>query len=344
MSDYTVTTSRYNTLGSENLMTLQSYILAEESEHEGATGDFSWILSGISLASRAIANKVRRARIDDVLGDAGDINVHGESQQKLDIIANELIMQCLGDRADIGILASEEGETPTILRSRSEGGKYCVAFDPLDGSSNIDFSVGVGTIFSILRNDREDVETAEALILQPGYRQVAAGYILYGSSVVFVLTTGNGVDMFVLDQQLGTFVQVASKLTMPHEKKIYSVNEAYVDNFPTNYQNYLKWAHANGYTTRYIGSMVADIHRTLLKGGVFLYPPTGVHAEGKLRLMYEANPMGFIMEQAGGTAMAGKERILDIEPHALHQRCSVVMGSSREVEHVMRFINEDGAS
>lgn len=342
MPDYTVTTTRYNTLANENLTTLQSYILAEEAEHEGATGEFSWILSGISLAGRAIANKVRRARINDVVGDFGSKNVHGETQQKLDIIANELIMQCLGDRADIGVLASEEGETPTILRSRSDGGKYCVCFDPLDGSSNIDVSVGVGTIFSILRNDREEVETAEGLILQPGRRQVAAGYILYGSSVVFVLTTGNGVDMFVLDQSLGTFVQVASKLTMPHENKIYSVNEAYYDNFPEGYKRYLQWAHSNGYTARYIGSMVADVHRTLLKGGVFLYPPTGKHAKGKLRLMYEANPMGFIMEEAGGTALAGTQRIMDIEPDALHQRCSVVMGSSREVEHVIRFLEENG--
>jgi len=339
MPDYTVTTTRYESLIDQNLTTLQSYILAEETEH-GGTGDFSWILSGISLAGRAIANKVRRARIDDVVGSINKENVHGETQQKLDIIANEYIMRCLGERADIGVLASEEGETPTIIRTEDEGGKYCVLFDPLDGSSNIDVSVGVGTIFSILRNDKKEWHDPEELILQPGTRQVAAGYILYGSSVIFVLTTGHGVDMFVLDNSLGTFVQVASKIVMPEEKKIYSINEAYYDKFPEEYQNYLKWAHGEGYTARYIGSMVADVHRTLLKGGVFIYPPTGVHRKGKLRLMYEANPMGFIMEQAGGLACADTTRIMEIEPEALHQRCSVIMGSKIEVENVLKFLKD----
>jgi fructose-1,6-bisphosphatase I len=337
MPDYTVTTSKYGI--TDNLTTLQSYILTRESEHEEATGDFSWILSAISLAGRAIANKVRRARIADVLGDVGDENVHGEQQQKLDIIANNIIMRCLGDRANVGVLASEEGETPTILRSRSDGGRYCIAFDPLDGSSNLDVSVGVGTIFSILRNDQEDVENAEALMLQPGTRQVGAGYILYGSSTVFVVTTGNGVDMFVHDPSIGTFVLVKQNITIPHEQRIYSINEAYVDNFPKPYQDYLKWAHQNGYSSRYIGSMVADVHRTLLKGGVFLYPPTGKHAKGKLRLMYEANPMAMLIEEAGGEAFSGTDRILDIKPEALHQRCSVVLGSAREVEHVQRFLD-----
>ena len=340
MPDYTVTTSKYSV--SDNLTTLQSHILAAETEHEEATGDFTWILSAISLAGRSIANKVRRARVDDVLGDVGEENVHGERQQKLDIIANEIIMRCLGERANVGVLASEEGETPTILRARSDGGRYCIAFDPLDGSSNLDVSVGVGTIFSILKNDQEEVESAEALLLQPGCRQIAAGYILYGSSTVFVVTTGNGVNMFVLDPSVGTFVLVKSNITIPHEQRIYSVNEAYRDNFPKPYQDYLDWAHQNGYSSRYIGSMVADVHRTLLKGGVFLYPPTGEHKAGKLRLMYEANPMGMVIEQAGGAAFAGTHRILDIQPEALHQRCSVVLGSSREVEHVQTFLENDG--
>jgi fructose-1,6-bisphosphatase I len=338
MPDYTVTTTRYQNLTDQNLTTLQSHILAEERTY-GGTGDFSWILSGISLAGRAIADRVRRARINDVIGEMGTDNVHGEIQQKLDIIANELIMRCLGERADIGVLASEEGETPTIIRTRSEGGKYCVLFDPLDGSSNIDVSVGVGTIFSILRNEKEVFSDPEELILQPGTQQVAAGYILYGSSVTFVVTTGHGVDMFVLDTSLGTFVQVASKIRMPESNKIYSINEAYFDRFPKAYQDYLMWAHDNGYTARYIGSMVADVHRTLLKGGVFLYPPTGAHRKGKLRLMYEANPMGMIVEQAGGLAFSDTQRIMDIQPEALHQRCSVIMGSKEEVEHVLSFLN-----
>jgi fructose-1,6-bisphosphatase I len=336
MPDYTVTTSKYPI--SDNLTTLQSHILAQESLHEEATGDFTWILSAISLAGRAIANKVRRARIANVLGEMGEENVHGESQQKLDIIANNIIMRCLGERANVGVLASEEGETPTIMRARSDGGKYCIAFDPLDGSSNIGVSVGVGTIFSILRNDQEDVESAEGLLLQPGVRQVGAGYILYGSSTVFVVTSGNGVHMFEHDPSLGTFVLVKSNITIPHEQRIYSINEAYRDNFPKPYQDYLDWAHQNGYSSRYIGSMVADVHRTLLKGGVFLYPPTGKHSKGKLRLMYEANPMAMVIEQAGGAAIDGNKRILEIQPDALHQRTPVILGSSREVEHVEMFL------
>jgi fructose-1,6-bisphosphatase I len=340
MPDYTITQSKYPV--TDNLTTLQSYILAAETEHEDATGDFTWILSSISLAGRAIANKVRRARIVDVLGDMGDENVHGERQQKLDVIANNIIMQCLGERANVGVLASEEGETPLILRSRSDGGRYCIAFDPLDGSSNLDVSVGVGTIFSILRNDQEDVESAEHLLLQPGTRQVGAGYILYGSSTVFVVTTGNGVSMFVHDPSIGTFVLVKQNITIPHEQRIYSVNEAYRSHFPPGYQKYLDWAHENNYSSRYIGSMVADVHRTLLKGGVFIYPPTSKHPEGKLRLMYEANPMAMVIEQAGGASTTGTTRTLEIQPNALHQRCPVILGSAREVEHVQQFLDAEG--
>jgi fructose-1,6-bisphosphatase I len=322
---------------SDNLHTLASHILAEEQMHPGASGDFTWLLSAIALAGKTIANKVRRARIEDVLGDHGDINTHGERQQKLDVIANEIIMRCLGDRANIAVLASEEGEEPVVLRSREAGGSYCVLFDPLDGSSNLDVSVGVGTIFSILRNERRAPREVPHY-LQPGYRQVAAGYILYGSSVVFVLTTGNGVDMFVLDYSIGAFVLVKTNIRIPAATKIYSINEAYSASFPLAYQKYLEACHADGYSSRYIGSMVADVHRTLLKGGVFLYPPTDTHPDGKLRLMYEGNPMSMIIEQAGGKSMAGTERMLGIRPTALHQRTSVVMGSAEEVDRVLSFI------
>ena len=194
----------------DNLTSLQSNILAEEQNHPGATGEFSWILSAISLATKAIGNKVRCARIQDVIGDVGETNVQGEVQQKLDVIANEIILRCLGDRENIGILASEENETPFFLRTRAEGGRYAVLFDPLDGSSNIDSSVGVGTIFSMLRLP-DGWSCEEEAILRPGIEQVAAGYVLYGSSTVLVLTTGNGVDMFVLDQSIGSFVLVSKK-------------------------------------------------------------------------------------------------------------------------------------
>ena len=323
----------------QNITSLQSHILQEEARYPGSTGDFTWILSALSLAAKAIAAKVRIARLEDVLGDHGGANVHGETQQKLDVIANDILMTCLGNRPSIALVASEEHEEPTILRRGSEGGKYCVIFDPLDGSSNLDVCVSVGTIFSILKNDPGVVGAVETLC-QPGSRQVAAGYILYGSSTVFVLTTGNGVDMFVLDPSIGSFVLVQGKIRIPPTGRTYSVNEANRDSFPAGISRYLDWAHHNGYSSRYIGSMVADIHRTLIKGGVFLYPPTKNNPEGKLRLMYEANPIAMVVEQAGGQAVAitgsGTARILDIVPTSIHQRTSVVIGSREEVDAVLR--------
>ena len=321
----------------DNLTSLQSNILAEEQNYPGATGEFSWILSAISLATKTIGNKVRCARIEDVIGEAGDTNIQGETQQKLDVIANEIILRCLGDRENIGVLASEENETPFFLRRRTEGGKYAVLFDPLDGSSNIDSSVGVGTIFSVLR--LPDGGTRDEAVLRPGREQVAAGYVLYGSSTVLVLTTGNGVDMFVLDQAIGSFVLVEKKIKIPKDNKTYSINEAYTKKFSRGVRDFLVWAHQNDYSSRYIGSMVADVHRILLKGGVFIYPPTNDHPDGKLRLMYEANPMAMIIEQAGGRAVAQNKNILDINPVGLHERTSVVLGSSEQVDAVVKHLS-----
>ncbi|MBT4529692.1 MAG: class 1 fructose-bisphosphatase [Phycisphaerae bacterium] len=318
----------------DNLTSLQSSILAEEQKHPGATGEFTWILSAISLATKAIGNKVRCARIEDVIGEVGETNVQGEMQHKLDVIANEIILRCLGDRENIGVLASEENETPFLLRSREEGGRYAVLFDPLDGSSNVDSSVGVGTIFSVLR--LPDGGSREVAMLSPGKDQVAAGYVLYGSSTVLVLTTGNGVDMFVLDQSIGSFVLVTKGIQIPSGNKTYSINEAYTEKFSKEIQQYLEWVHENDYSSRYIGSMVADVHRVLLKGGVFLYPPTKEKPEGKLRLMYEANPMAMVIEQAGGMAVDGSKRILEIEPSGLHERTSVILGSSDQVGAVLQ--------
>jgi len=331
----------------DNLMSLQSHILAEERHHPSATGDFSWILSGISLATKTIASKVRRARIEDVIGEAAGgpfgeadgINVQGEQQLKLDVIANEVIKACLGSRANIAALVSEEDEEPTILRRRADGGKYAVFFDPLDGSSNIDVSVGVGTIFGIVRLPSDASVRGTDAILHKGATMAAAGYVLYGSSTVMVLTTGNGVDMFVLDQSIGAYVLVKRKIKMPAARNIYSINEAYASRFPDGIGRYLDWAHENNYSSRYIGSMVADVHRTLLKGGVFIYPQTENHPEGKLRLLYEAMPMAMIMEQAGGTAVTGAGRILDVSTESLHQRVPVILGSSEEVAHIQRCID-----
>ena len=319
----------------ENLTTLQSHILTGQARHPDATGTFSWILSAISLSAKVISAKIRRARIDDVLGGIGSTNVQGEKQQKLDVIANETLMRCLGNREGVAIVASEENEQPLIIQRQSgKDGRYVVLFDPLDGSSNLDTCGGVGTIFSILRHDPL-ADTVEESVLQKGTRQLAAGYVLYGSSTVLVLTTGAGVSMFVLDPLIGAFLRVADQMKIPKSGKTYSVNEGNRPSFDPGYQRYLDWAQQNGYSSRYAGAMVADVHRLLLQGGVFLYPPTKKAPEGKLRLMYEANPMSMIIEQAGGKACAGKQRILEIPPKTLHQRTSVVLGSPDEVDRVL---------
>jgi fructose-1,6-bisphosphatase I len=247
------------------------------------------------------------------------------------------MIHCLSRCPHVGVLGSEEEDEVVVVRPASAGGAYCVLFDPLDGSSNIDVAAGVGTIFSILRNNESDEDTAKAA-LQPGSAQVAAGYVLYGSSVLMVLTLGHGVDMFVLDPELGEFVLVQKSLEIPHEKKIRSINGAYRFDFSEGYQSYLKWTEQNGYGSRYIGSMVADVHRTLLKGGVFLYPATTKAPGGKLRLMYEANPMSLLVEQAGGAAVTGDGRILDVLPTQIHQRTPVVLGSAGEVDKVLAHL------
>ena len=320
--------------GHENLTTIQSYLLAEEQRHDGASGNFTWVLSAISLAAKFIAAKVRRGALVDALGSMDTENVQGEIQQRLDVIANEALLRCLGRRSAVAIVASEENEEPLLVESNSNGERpYVVLFDPLDGSSNIDVCGGIGTIFSILRHDRR-AESAEASVLQRGLKQRAAGYVLYGPQTTLVITTGHGVQQFVLDPEVGQFLLTNDNLRIPAACKSYSVNEAYASTFPKPYQDYLAWAHGEGYSSRYAGAMVADVHRTLLKGGVFLYPPTEKAPKGKLRLMYEANPMAMIIEQAGGLACAGTERILEIEPTALHERCSVILGSPDEVERV----------
>ncbi len=256
------------------IMTLQAHILEQQSQHPQTAGTFSWILSALSISAKIIADQVRRARLENVLGSVGIENVQGEAQQKLDVIANEVLLRTLGGREGVAIVASEENEEPVILRDDRQGiPRYCVLFDPLDGSSNLDICGGVGTIFSILAHDGR-AQRAEDSLLQAGARQVAAGYVLYGSSTVFVLTIGRGVDMFVLDPGIGAFMRVEQNLRIPAGNKTYSVNEGNRRSFPEGYRRYLDWAQSNGYSSRYAGAMVADVHRILLKGGVFLYPPT----------------------------------------------------------------------
>ncbi len=317
------------------IVTIQSYLLKAQSQVPGATGTLSWILSALSISSKIIANKVRCARLQDVLGEAGAANVQGEQQQKLDVISNAVLLRLLGGRDGVAIVASEENEQPVIIRNDpTSEHRYCVLFDPLDGSSNLDVCGGVGTIFSILRHE-PDVDDAQRALLQPGRRQVAAGYVLYGSSTIMVLTVGQGVDMFVLDPAVGAFMLVERGLRTPAAARSYSVNEGNRRSFPAGYQHYLDWAQERGYSSRYVGSMVADVHRILLKGGVFMYPPTQKAPAGKLRLMYEANPMAMLLEQAGGKAIvAPGQRVLDVQPTDIHQRTAVILGSAGEVDHV----------
>ena len=321
------------------IVTLQGHILQQQAQYPGATGAFSWILSALSISAKMIASQVRRARLEDVLGSVDNQNIQGEQQQKLDVIANDILLRTLSGRDGVAIVASEENEEPVILRDEQSGDrKYCVLFDPLDGSSNLDVCGAVGTIFSILRQDRRTSRPEDSL-LQPGTQQVAAGYVLYGSSTVFTLTLGQGVDMFVLDPSIGAFVRVEQQMRIPQANKSYSLNEGNRLTFPQGYQNYLHWAQENGYSSRYAGAMVGDVHRILLQGGVFMYPPTKKAPQGKLRLMYEANPMGMIVEQAGGKALAAPgQRLLDTKPENIHQRTPVIMGSPEEVDLVVAHL------
>jgi fructose-1,6-bisphosphatase I len=328
------------------LLTVQQHILEEQRRHHPhATGEFSWLLSGITLAGKIIADQVRRAGLADILGTAGTSNVQGELVQKLDVLANQALLHCLGNRGNVAIMASEENAEPVVVSRDREHGRYVVVFDPLDGSSNIDVNVSVGTIFSILRREPDPSTSRAPLedVLQAGHRQVAAGYIVYGSSTMMVYTAGNGVAGFTLDPAIGAFVISHERITMPQQGSLYSVNEANSDSFPEPYRRYLAYLRSGAagrtYSLRYIGSLVADFHRTLLKGGIFLYPPTAQYPNGKLRLMYEANPIAFLAEQAGGMATDGRRRILEVTPTSLHQRTPLVVGSRTEMELLMTMLS-----
>ena len=323
-------------------ITAEQHILEQQRlKFPDASGEFSWLLSGITLATKIVAAQIRRAGLTNLLGATGDQNVQGEVVQQLDVFANNALLHCLGNRGNIGVLASEENENPVVVVKNPNAGKYVVVFDPLDGSSNIDLNSSVGTIFSILRRDCANDGDPGLDVLQEGHRQVAAGYVLYGSSVMMVYTTGDGVNGFTLEPSIGAYLLSHRMMTMPDRGDLYSVNEANADSFPECCRRYLHWLKSgeNGtvYSSRYIGSLVADFHRTLLKGGIFLYPPTFRFPQGKLRLLYEANPIALLAEQAGGKATDGQKRILDIKPESLHQRTPLIVGSRYEVERYQSF-------
>jgi len=328
------------------IVTVEQHLLKQQRSLSEATGTFSLLLSSITLATKMVEAKIRTGGLSqDVLGAFGAVNVQGEAQQKLDVYANEALLHCLGLRDSVAALVSEEDEHPVTVNLDPETGKYIVVFDPLDGSSNIDVNVNVGTIFSIHKRLPVGEGDLKASILQPGYKQVAAGYVVYGPSTVLVYTSGHGVHGFTLDPKIGAFVLSNEAMTMPEQGPYYSTNEANAADWPAAYREYLAMLlrgelGGKAYSSRYIGSLVADFHRTLLKGGVFLYPPSVKAPKGKLRLLYEANPLAMIAEQAGGMAVNGVGRILEIQPTDIHQRTPFVVGSRREVEALQRAVLE----
>ncbi len=325
------------------LITIERHFVEEQKRSPHATGELTDLLYDVAFAAKLVRREVVRAGLVDILGMAGTTNVQGEEVKKLDLFANEKIISAIGQHGRFAIMGSEENEG-TIVPPKNESGKYVLLFDPLDGSSNIDVNVSVGTIFSIYRLTGDNPQKADINdCLQKGLQQVAAGYVIYGSSVVMVYSSGHGVHGFTYDPTIGEFLLSHENITTPKRGKYYSINEGSWQQLhdPTiNYINYLKEEDeetGRPYSTRYIGSLVADFHRNLLTGGVFVYPATKKHPNGKLRLMYEANPLAFICEQAGGRATDGKERILDINPTELHQRTPLYIGSENDVRIAEEF-------
>ncbi len=315
-------------------MDLNRFILEEERKYPQATGSLSRALMAIEAATKIIVSHVRMAGLVDVLGRAGRENIHGEEVQKLDVLANEILMEQLADSGEFYALASEELDTVEFPDKGREG-KYIIALDPLDGSSNIDVNVSIGTIFSIYRKQQGTADD----FLQGGRHQVAAGYVVYGSSTMFLLTTGNGVNGFTLDPAVGLFLLSHRNLKMPDRGKIYSFNEANAPRWlHSGLRRYIEDLKTRGYTARYIGSMVADVHRTLIKGGVFGYPADAKNPWGKLRYLYEAAPMAFLVEQAGGRSSDGGRSLLDHIPQEIHERIPVFLGSRQEIEELERYL------
>jgi fructose-1,6-bisphosphatase I len=323
-------------------MTLQRFVLQEEKRHPEATGDFTNLLTSILTAVKAISTSVRKAGLAQLYGFAGDTNVQGEDVKKLDVLSNELMINMLKSSYTTCVLVSEENET-VIEVEAPRAGKYIVAFDPLDGSSNIDCLVSIGTIFGIWK---ASTPCNKNDCLQPGRKMVAAGYALYGSATMVVLSThGSGVNGFTLDPSVGEFLLTNPKMSIPSKGKIYSINEGYAKKWSKGISEYIRTRKfpeegKSAMGQRYVGSMVADVHRTLLYGGIFMYPATTDAPNGKLRLMYECNPMAFILENAGGLATSGKGPILDIQPEKIHQRSPIFLGSKEDVEEVLAFINK----
>lgn len=328
--------------------TLGQFIIEKQADFPYAKGELSRLLRDIGIAAKIVNREVNKAGLVDILGEAGTVNVQGEGQKKLDVYANEQFISALRSGGECCVVASEEHDECIYIESEiSKNAKYIVAIDPLDGSSNIDVNVAIGTIFSIYRRKSQDGKPLISDVLQQGRAQVAAGYVIYGSSTMLVYTTGKGVNGFTLDPSIGEFCLSHPNMTMPNDGIIYSINEGNYVHFPQGVKDYIKYcqkedaATKRPYTSRYIGSMVADIHRNLIKGGIFLYPISAAYPNGKLRLVYECNPMAFIIEQAGGLATDGVNDILDVVPDQLHQRSAVFLGSKNMLTKLMEFLTGD---
>ncbi len=329
----------------KHIMTLEQFIIDQQEREPGATGAFSRLLRDISIAAKIVNRDIRRAGLVDIFGTTGEVNVQGETQQKLDALAHSEFVRALKRGGECCLIGSEEHAEAIPLATQSGNeGKYIVLMDPLDGSSNIDVNVSVGTIFSIYYLPDDYGEPDLDAALQAGSEQIGAGYVVYGSSTMLVYTTGHGVNGFTLDPSVGEFLLSHPSITTPKRGKVYSINEGNTESFDEGLQEYIRWVQhhdketSRPYKTRYIGSFVSDFHRNLLKGGIYIYPATKKNKEGKLRLMYESNPMAFIVEQAGGRATNGHERILDIQPSKLHQRTPLFIGSEEMVKRAESFM------
>lgn len=335
----------------QGVTTLNEFIIERQAEFPFATGELTRILNDISLASKIVNREVNRAGLVDILGAQGNVNIQGEQQQKLDVIADERFIQAFKSGGEICGIASEENDDFVAFESEmSKKGKYVVLFDPLDGSSNIDVNVSIGTIFSIFRRKSEIGTLAnEADMLQKGHEQVAAGYVLYGSSTMLVYTTGCGVNGFTLDPSIGEYCLSHPNMQIPAQSRLYSMNEGNLLICHEGIRKYVEFCQqvdppsGRPYSGRYIGSLVADFHRSLIKGGIYIYPATTLNPDGKLRLIYECNPLAFIAEQAGGLATDGYNRVLDIDPKTLHQRAPFFIGSKNQVEQVMQLMRDSDA-
>merc|ERR1711971_233483 len=327
-----------------NCMTLTRFILAEQKKHaKGGTGDLTQLLASLQSAIKAVSAAVRRAGISQLFGAAGDTNVQGEEVKKLDVLANDLFINMLRSSYASCLLVSEENDNEIEVETERQG-KYIVSFDPLDGSSNIDCLVSIGSIFAIFKKPH-DGPLAPGDALQSGRQIAAAGYALYGSATMIVLSTGHGVNGFMLDPSIGEFVLTDADMRVKPRGKIYSINEGYEEKWDPAIKEYVKSKkQGKAYGGRYIGSMVADVHRTLKYGGIFMYPATADNPNGKLRVLYECMPMAFLLEQAGGMASTGEKPVLDIMPRKLHERSPIYLGSKDDVEDLLEVIAKHKAA